>query len=230
MKTHDVAQGSAEWRALRMGIPTASEFDQLVTPEFKPRTGQMPETFLYQKLVEKLLGYAPDFSAFAVEQGVILEQEAKPYYELTFDTPIQKVGFCTTDDATIGCSPDGLLGLDGGIEIKCPMPHTHLRYLMDGGLPKDYYAQVHGSMLVTGRPWWIFMSYSRQFAPLVVKVERDERIQTALRAALDAFLAKFADKLKAVQRMREEDPVIAEKRAAYECQVREFEATGKAPS
>lgn len=212
-----------------MGLPTASEFDSLVTPEFKPRTGQTPETYLYTKLVEKLLGFAPDFSAFAVEQGVILEQEAKPYYELTFDTPIQSVGFCTTDDGRIGCSPDGLIGCDGGIEIKCPQPAQHLRYLFDGGVPKDYLAQVHGSMLVTGRPWWMFMSYSRQFGPLVVKVERDERIQSLLRAALDAFLVKFDEKMESIRRMREEDPVIAAKRAEYERQVREFELTGKAP-
>lgn len=227
MKIHDVKQGSSEWKALRLGVPTASEFDALVTPEFKPRTGQTPETYLYQKLCEKLLGFAPDFSAFAVEQGMVLESEAKPFYELTYGVPIRNVGFCTTDDGRIGCSPDGLLGDDGGLEIKCPQAHTHLRYLMEGGLPKDYAAQVHGSMFVTGRPWWMFMSYSRQFPPLVVRVERDERIQEALRQTLAAFLVRFDEKFEQINGPRAAEN--ARKTAEYEAKIREWEVTGKIP-
>lgn len=227
MNIHDVKQGSGEWKSLRLGIPTASEFDAIVTPEFKPRTGQTPETYLYQKLCEKLLGFAPDINAFAMDQGVILEGEAKPFYELTYDRPLQSVGFCTTDDGRIGCSPDGLLGTDGGLEIKCPQPHTHLRYFMEGGVPKEYLAQVHGSMLVTGRPWWEFMSYSRQFPPVIVRVERDERIQALLRAAIDAFLVKFDEKYSALKSMRDDENAI--KSSEYEKKIKEWERTGVVP-
>lgn len=227
MKIHDVKQGTGEWKAVRLGIPTASEFDAIVTPEFKPRTGQTPETYLYQKLCERLLGFAPDINAFAMDQGAILETEAKPFYEFTYDIQIRTVGFCTSDDGRIGCSPDGLIGDDGGIEIKCPQPHTHLRYFMEGGVPKEYMAQVHGSMLVTGRPWWMFMSYSRQFPPVVLRVERDEKIQSLLRAALDSFLDKFDDKFAAISALR--DAESAGKKAEYETQVEAWRKTGKIP-
>jgi len=204
VKIHDCKQGSPEWHALRLGIPTASDFDQLVTPEFKLRTGATPDTYLYAKLCEKMLGFSPsaDVNSFAMGQGVILESEARPYYEFTYDTKIQQVGFCTTDDGRIGCSPDGLIGDDGGIEIKCPQPERALRYLMEGGVPKEYLAQVHGSMFVTGRPWWLFMSYSRQWPAHIVRVERDEKIQAALRQALELFLEKFDAKHATISAIR----------------------------
>ena len=208
MKIHSCVQGSAEWKALRLGIPTASEFDSLVTPDFKPRTGQGPETYLYQKLCEKLLGYAPDVNSFAMEQGTILEMEAKPYYSVTH-AEVQTVGFITTDDGRIGCSPDGLVGDDGGLEVKCPQPHTHLRYLFEGVVPKEYLAQVHGAMLVTGRPWWDFVSYSRQFKPLVVRTLRHDGIQTLLRCVIDSFLAKFDAKYNALKLERDAETARA---------------------
>jgi hypothetical protein len=205
MKTHDCKQGSSEWSQLRLGRPTASDFDQLVTPEWKIRTGQMPETYLYQKLCERILGYSPRdaVGTFEMGQGIILESEARPWYEFTRDVRVQTPGFCTTDDGRIGCSPDGLIGEDGGLEVKCPQPERALRYLLDGGVPKEYLPQVHGSMLVTGRPWWDFLSYSRQFPALVVRVERDERIQAVLADALGAFLYKFDSKLATITAMRD---------------------------
>lgn len=214
MKLHAVKQGSPEWLALRLGIPTASEFDALISPEWKVRTGAMPNTYLYRKVAERALGFSlNDASSFAMEQGSILENEARPFFEFTYDMPVQTVGFATTDDGRVGCSPDGLIGEDGGLEIKCPSPQVHLRYLMEGKLPAEYAAQVHGSMFVTGRRWWKFLSYSRQFPALVVHVERDEAIQSALRAALDGFLVKFDAKLAQIRAMK--DAENAHKTAAY---------------
>lgn len=224
MKLHNVTQGDGDWKRLRLGVLTASELDAIVTPEFKPRTGQTPETYLYQKLCEKLLGYATDVNTFAMEQGTILEGEAKPWFEAEHNIDILPVGFCTTDDGTVGCSPDGLIGEDGGIEIKCPQPHTHLRYLMQGGVPKDYLAQVHGSMFVTGRRWWKFMSYSRQFEPLIVHVERDERIQAHLAVAIAGYLARFDRELAAIAARR--DAIHAAKTAEYNAKITLQQCTG----
>ncbi len=192
MKTHDCKQGSEEWLRLRLGIPTASEFDNLVTPEWKVRTGQTPETYMLKKVAEKAMG-APllSYASGAMEQGVILESEAVAWYEFAHGATIERPGFCTTDDGRIGCSPDGLLGADGGIEIKCPEPHTHLKYLLAGAVPKEYMAQVQGSIYVTGRAWWDFVSYSRHFPPLVVRVPRDEKAQAALGECLPKFLSDF---------------------------------------
>lgn len=185
-------QGSVDWSIARAGIPTASEFDQLVTPEFKVRTGEMPKSYLAKKLAEWWLGGPlASFNSFDVEQGRLLEDEARPWFSFEHGIEVQKVGLITTDDGRIGCSPDGLIGEHGGIEIKCPAVHTHVSYLLAGTLPKDYAAQVHGSMLVTGRSEWTFLSYRRGFPALVLRVERDEAIQSALREALDAFLERL---------------------------------------
>ncbi len=189
---HPVTQGSEAWNLLRAGRPTASDFGRILTPEWKRRTGEMPRTYLYEKLTEYVTGKPlPQEESWAMGQGTLLESEAIPYYEFTYDAKVRRVGFVTDDAMTYGCSPDGLIGEDGGIEAKCPQPQTHLRYLLDGQVPKDYLAQVHGCMFVTGRPWWVFMSYSRQFPPLVVKVMRDEAIQAAIKEALDYWLEDF---------------------------------------
>lgn len=192
MITHDVQQGTEAWLKLRCGIPTASEFDNLVTPEWKPRTGQTPETYLLKKVAERALG-APllSYASGAMEQGNLLEAEAVSWFEFAHSMTVQRPGFCTTDDGRIGCSPDGLIGEDGGLEIKCPEPHTHLKYLLAGAVPKDYLAQVQGNMLVTGRAWWIFVSYNRAFPALAVKIMRDEAAQKALQDALGTFLGSL---------------------------------------
>jgi len=151
-------QGSVSWMQARAGIPTASEFDSLVTPEFKVRTGEMPKTYVAKKLAEAWLG-GPllTFNTFDMDAGQILEEEAIPWWELEFGQTVQRVGLVTTDDGRVGCSPDGLLE-NCGLEIKCPKPETHVGYLLKGDLPKDYRAQVHGGMYVTGYPQWNFLS------------------------------------------------------------------------
>lgn len=204
MKIHNVQQGSAEWLELRLGIPTASEFDALITPLWKVKTGEGPQTYLCKKIVEKVCRHIDeDFGGgFAMEQGSILEHEAVPWYEFQYDTKIQRVGFCTTDDGRAGCSPDGLIGVDGGIEIKCPLPHTHLKYLMAGTLPADHAAQVHGGMYVTGRKFWKFVSYHRKFPALVLHVERNEAIQAAIGAALNGFHAAFDKQLAQLAKLK----------------------------
>lgn len=218
MKIHDVEQGSGPWLALRLGIPTASEFDSLITPEWKVRTGQGPTNYLYTKLCEKFMGaFADSGSSFAMGQGSILEHEAIPWYEFAEGVRVRRVGFCTTDDGRIGCSPDGLIGEEGGIEIKCPQPVTHLRYYFEGILPKEHAAQVHGNMFVTGRKWWKFVSYSRQFPQLVIHVERDERIQKAIGDALAQFLEAFSIKRNQLKSIKDAENAIGQ--AAYDASV-----------
>jgi hypothetical protein len=203
---HPVTQGSEAWLKLRLGRPTASEFDQLLTPEFKVRTGQMPQSYLCRKLAEYFTGKPlEDFGSFAMEQGSILEGEAVPWFEFVHGVKVRRMGFVTDEAMRYGCSPDGLIGDDDGLEVKCPRPQTHVQYLLDGVVPKDYLCQVHGCMYVTGRPRWTFLSYSRHFPALVVKVERDEVIQEAIKVALDLFLGKFAacvEKIEAMQNIK----------------------------
>lgn len=189
---HPVTQGSEAWHLLRLGRPTASEFGNLITPTGKLRDGEMPETYLFEKLAEHITGKPLDGgSSFQMEQGSLLETEAAPFFTLVTGLEVKRMGFCTTDDMRIGCSPDGLIGPNGGLELKCPAAQTHLKYLLRGVVPPQYIPQVQGSMFVTERPWWYFMSYHRAFPPLIVKVERDEAVQKVLREALSVFLAKM---------------------------------------
>lgn len=185
---------------IRAGIPTASEFDCLISPLGEIRTGETPKTYLAKKVAEAWQG-GPllEFNVFDMEAGQILEQEARPWFELANDCTVKQVGFITDDSGRYGCSPDGLIGDNSGIEIKCPKVETHTGYLLNGKLPKDYVAQVHGSMFVTGYTSWKFLSYRRRFPNFVLTVERNEHFMDNLEQALSDFLGKFDEAMKRME-------------------------------
>lgn len=185
------AQGSLEWMTARAGIPTASDFDNLVSPTGKVRTGEMPKTYLASKLAEAWSGSPlSDFNSWAMDQGNILEEEARPWAAFELGKEIKQVGLITTDDGRLGCSPDGLIG-EQGVEIKSPQPTHHVKYLLNGTLPDDYILQVQCGMYVTGFESWLFISYNRRLPKLVLTIEKDEKIQAAIEEALEAFLDAF---------------------------------------
>lgn len=209
MKILPVEQGSVEWMWARAGIPTASEFDRLFTPELELRKGDMPLSYLALKVAEAWNGPQQGFTSFATEQGTLLEPEGLHWYELEHGVKVHRVGFVTTNDGKVGCSPDGLIpstdsGLDAthnaGLEIKSPNADTHVRYLLKGELPKEYRAQVYGSMFVTGLRMWQFLSYRRHFPPFLITVMRDGEIMDKLRTGLTWFVEEFE---RAMQRMEE---------------------------
>lgn len=182
-------QGSLEWLLARAGVVTASEFDNIVTADFKARTGEMVRSYLARKVAEKWIGSnLAGYQSIDMEIGQILEERAIPFYELETGETITRCGLITNDEGTIGCSPDGLIGDSKGIEIKCVRPETHVKYLLNGVLPKEYAPQVHGGMFVTGRPEWVFMSFCRGFPPFILTVERNTEIQQALDDAIGDFV------------------------------------------
>lgn len=202
MKIIDCVQQSLEWNQHRCGVVTASEFDNLVTPEFKPRKGQMVETYLNRKVAEIWQGYPlPSFQSTDMEIGNVMEGEIIPWYEWEFSEKVTRVGFITTDDGRIGCSPDGLIGDDGGLEAKAPTAHVQVGYLRGGEIPDIYKAQVHGSLFVTGRSWWRFVSYRRGFPELVKVIERDEKIQAVLAEVLAGFVARVDEAIAKLTEM-----------------------------
>lgn len=205
-KIHPVTQGEAEWLQLRVGKVTASELSALVTPEFKIRTGEGPNTYLCEKLAEAWRGKPlPQFSSFATEQGQLLEDEARSWYAFTHDDhKVHNVGFIEHDDGRCGCSPDALLGEDGGLELKCCQPTNHVRYLLAGTLPKEYAAQVHMSLYVSGRAWWRFVSYRRGYPAFMLLVPRDEEIMAKIAAALVAFYPLFDEGMAKMRQLDEQ--------------------------
>jgi putative phage-type endonuclease len=173
-------QRTAEWYAARLGVPTASQFGKLLTPTGKRST--QADGYI-NKLVAEILTGKSDFEEpnAAMARGTELEPEARDYYSLI--QPVDEIGFCLHDDG-FGCSPDGLVGSTGLLEIKCPLPHTHVEYLVENALPGLYVPQVQGQLLVTGREWCDFLSYHPDMRPLLVRVERDQKYISALHEVL----------------------------------------------
>ncbi len=193
MKVHNVAQGEAEWFALRLGLPTASSFDKVITPTGKAST-QM-DAYANLLVSEWLTGQPGGMEPTPwMNRGVALEPEARSFYEMDADAEVEQVGFITRDDGWVGCSPDGLVGDDGLLEIKCPSPAVHVEYLLNAELPDKYKPQVQGQLLIAERQWCDFLAYHPDMPPVRVRVERDEAFIKALRGRLDALVEAIKSK------------------------------------
>lgn len=181
MRISNHEQGSQEWLESRLGKPTASNFGKLITPTGKPSTSA--EGYINELIAQRITGEIPEFfKNEAMERGNELEPHAKAAYEFINDVEVVEVGLCLHDTLDCGASPDGLINEDGGIEIKCPLPHTHVSYLRAGCVPSKYIPQIQGCLWITGREWWDFMSYHPAMENLIVRVYRDE-----------AYIQKLAD-------------------------------------
>ena len=181
MRVNNHTQGSDEWLQSRLGKPTASNFGKLITPTGKPSASA--EGYINELIAQRITGELPEFyTNSAMERGNELEPAAKALYEFTYGVEVSEVGLCLHDEFECGASPDGLVGDDGGLEIKCPLPHNHIAYLRAGEAPGKYIPQIQGCLWITGREWWDFMSYHPAMEDLIVRVYRD-----------DEYIKKLAD-------------------------------------
>jgi hypothetical protein len=132
-----------------------------------------------------------------VQYGNQLEPYGRDYYEKKTGHKVTQVGFIECDG--YGCSPDGLIeymdGYSHGIEIKCPVPETHLAWLITDKLPDIHKLQVHASMAVTGLDMWDFLSYCPGDSPLLLMIERDD-FTDQLESGLKILVSEMA-KMKA---------------------------------
>ena len=173
MKILEMEQGTQEWLEARLGCPSGSGFSKLITASGTPSSSA--ESYINDLIAELITGESTPFHVTEwMQRGTELEPFARMNYELETDREVTEVGFCMHDILRCGVSPDGLIGDDGGIEIKCPKPSTHVKYLRKGTLPSEYKAQVMGCLWVTEREWWDFMSYHPQMPNLLIRVHRDE--------------------------------------------------------
>lgn len=169
---HTMIQGSAEWHAIRLGKFTSSEIYRLMSePKLKAEkeAGELSDgakTYVLEKVHETLTGeQSPAFDSMATVWGVQNEPIARAWYERINNVQVQQLGF-TEASPSYGGSTDGLVGEDGGIEIKCPFNGSnHLEHCLIDGLPymkqyfKDHYWQCVSNMLLNGRAWWDFISF-----------------------------------------------------------------------
>ena len=199
---HDVEQSSEEWFRLRLGTATASCFDRILTPA-KGDPSSQARKYIAELIGEQMATFlpanAPNFTSRAMDWGQQTEAEARRFYGMERDIDVQQVGGCLTDDGKLWCSPDGLIGEDGGCEIKSPLPKTHAKYLLKpGSLLDDYKQQIHGALIVTGRAWWEILSYSLGLPPVLIRVEPSKDTDL-LRVALDDFCDRYATALAKVR-------------------------------
>lgn len=183
----DCAQGSDEWLQARLAIPTASQYHRIITPKTGKLSSQA-EGYAYELLAEELLGHPIDESSSDfMTRGSALEKGAIDFYEFQNDVNTERVGFIMRDDRLTGCSPDRLVGEDGGIEIKCPSAKVHVGYML-GQDADAYRCQVQGALWITGRAWWDWLSYNPELAPVLIRFDRDEAFIAKLAATVDQFI------------------------------------------
>lgn len=202
MILHDVVQGDAEWLYLRAGIPTASEFDRIVTPGGKLCKAEKTENFMYRLLAEWWLGRPIITASTAyMDRGAELEGQAVKAYELMTGEKTNKIGIITTDDKLIGASPDRLVGSKKVAEIKCPLEIGHLSYLITGSIEDEYKVQIQGQLWVCERDEADAVSFHPEFPLAVIRVGRDEPYIKLLSSAVTAFRDQMLEAREMIQKV-----------------------------
>ena len=189
-------QGSEAWLLARVGRCTASRFADVLA---KIKTGEASSRRNYrlQLVTERLTGRPVEgYKNAAMEWGSEQEPNARDAYEARTGALVDVSEFIRHPEVEwSGCSPDGLLGDDGVLEIKCPYVSTvHVETLLAGGYPSDHRAQIQGSLWVTGRRWCDFVSFDSRMPEhlqlYVFRVERDEAYIAMLAEEVRRFLVE----------------------------------------
>jgi hypothetical protein len=183
---HDVAQYSEEYDRLRLGIPTSSNFHKIVTPQGNP--SKQWREYACVLIAERILQHRIEFyNSPAMERGLIVEAEAADWYEFDHDVNVQRIGFITDDERTMGCSPDRLVGDAGLLEIKAPLPQTQVGYWISGELSERFRPQLQGQLYITQRSWVDILCWHDVLPKLIMRVEPDEKFIKALGRELRIF-------------------------------------------
>lgn len=195
-----IIQGSPEWFAARLGKVTASRVADL-TAKTKSGYSTSRANYMAELIVERLTGArAEGFTSAAMQWGTDNEADARIAYEFAKDATVAEVGFVSHPriDAS-GASPDGLVGEDGLVEIKCPLTATHLETLLGQATPGRYVTQIQWQLACTGRQWCDFVSFDPRLPEsmqlFVQRINRDDKRINELETEVAAFLLEMAVKL-----------------------------------
>ena len=200
-----IEQGSDAWKALRAGKVTASRVADVLS---KIKSGESAgrKNYRMDLVAERLTGKPADsFTNSAMQWGTEQEPFARIAYETHKGLFVEQVPF--VDHPTIewfGCSPDGLVGEDGLLEIKCPNTTTHLEYLQDGKPPSKYIPQMMAQMACTGRKWCDFASFDPRLPEdlqlFVVRLNWDDAYIQEMEAEVKQFLNEVDATLSQLKR------------------------------
>lgn len=199
-----VEQQTAEWLEIRKGRVTASRVADAVS--FLKKGGESADRRKYRnELVTEILTgrsaetYVSEAMMFGTEQ----EPFARAAYEMQCDAMVDKCGFAVHDEIErFGASPDGLIGDDGLLEIKCPETSTHISYLLGGVVPEDYKPQMFAEMACTGRKWCDFVSFDSRMPKdlqlFVRRFERDDEKIVEMEKLVKCFLAEVDEIIRSL--------------------------------
>lgn len=188
-------QGSPEWFACRLGIPTASKFATVMAKG----EGKTRRDYMFKLAGEKLTGEPMDsYSNGDMERGKLWEAEARERYAFEREVEPKQIGFMRRGD--MGCSPDSLIDADGGLEIKTKAAHLQIETLLRPDIPPEHRAQLQGFLLVSGRDWIDFGSYCRKL-PLAIRRATPDRDYIAnMSGEIDRFNDELAELVRKVER------------------------------
>jgi exodeoxyribonuclease (lambda-induced) len=199
----DIEQGSEAWLKLRLGLVSASRFKDIMTnPRSKTELfSATAKSYMLELIAEILTGEQKEVSGKALEWGSNNEINAQNEYAFEKGVKVESVGICLTDDKLIGASPDGFVGDDGGLEIKCPYNSAnHIATVVSGEMPKEHMAQVQGNLWVNNREWFDFVSYDPRIEGkgriFIKRIYRDEEYIKNLEEKIYVFLNEMKRILK----------------------------------
>ncbi len=156
-----------------------------------------------ERLIEEI---SQSYTTPAMQWGIEHEENALREYEFIYDTNVTRCGFIPHPKMEMaGASPDGLIGEDGLIEVKCPQSTTHLRFFMYDEIKPEYHAQLQFQMACTGRKWCDFMSYNPNFVGKstglrmkIKRILRDEKHIEEINKAVEIFLGEIEQEMQKI--------------------------------
>lgn len=203
-------QRSREWFDDRRGKITASEVDcvkngWLVRGKNKGERSADAMRYMIELAGERITGKDSEyFVTKAMRDGTKREPEAIINYEFEKGVDVTPCGFFNHPVMSFsGASPDGLVGEDGGIEVKCPVLNTFLTWKLNGTVPEEHLAQIHWGMACTGRKWWDFVAYHPDMPHglnlMIVRVDRDEELIKQYESAVMEFELELQEMVKKIK-------------------------------
>ncbi len=204
MDAFELVQGTEEWRAARVGSLGASVVHEVVA-RTKSGYSASRANRLAAVVLERVTGQPQEtFQNHAMQHGTETEPEARQAYSFYCDTEVQEVGlFLHPEIKGTHASPDGLVGTDGLVEIKCPQPAQHLATLLGQDIPDKYILQMQWQLRCADRKFCDFVSYSPAFPEsmrlFVRRIERDDKQLEELECEIISFLAEVDHKVKALR-------------------------------
>jgi len=199
-------QRTDEWFRARAGKVTASRVADIIA-KTKSGYSSSRDNYMAELICQRLTGSVGEsFQNAAMVWGTNTEPLARAAYISAKGTGVEEIGFVphpTIENA--GASPDGLVGEDGLVEIKCPLTNTHMNMILEQEIPTKYHVQMQWQMACTGRQWCDFISFDPRMPEhmqlYIDRVERDQKMIDNLEAEVAKFLSEIENKIERLNKL-----------------------------